>query len=432
MTDNNIVIASAKVDIKIHPELRRLCEEGETIEDLLRLTPDQILLCWFNYDLKAAGRKRSSSPINAPSHLQTKDVKQRAKQVQNTEAIGCRKHLTPSRLVSGNPRLNLAFVANLFDTWPSLALLDEQEAKDYGAVEDFDAEDEREARAFTLWLNSFGVEPASVQVLDKISPGSVVWRRVLRPKGGSQAAPPTMFDEEEQEDIGVTPTKAQLRSKEVENTNYAVEFVHLPRWLSDIAERQEHFIRGLIWQIIRRGLFADKVDPDLYRLCEDGRHHDRCYRIVSPNIMDEFFFLYYTTMAINCGERLLSLEDLAWFSASSIRWWDRGSYSVDILLTFVLCFPAARPRKAWTTPSYTAHYWVLQRLKSNRKRRTRILYIAKKSPRTNFQVAHLKAELVELDELLSPVTLNSSSVSFDGTSCHRQKVTDNKSAPHMD
>jgi plastin-1 len=45
----------AQVDIKLHPELYRLCEEGETIDDLLRLTPDQILLRWFNYHLKQAG-----------------------------------------------------------------------------------------------------------------------------------------------------------------------------------------------------------------------------------------------------------------------------------------------------------------------------------------------------------------------------------------
>jgi plastin-1 len=48
----------AQVDIKLHPELYRLCEEGETVDDLLRLTPDQILLRWFNYHLKAAGWKR--------------------------------------------------------------------------------------------------------------------------------------------------------------------------------------------------------------------------------------------------------------------------------------------------------------------------------------------------------------------------------------
>ncbi|KAF5347106.1 hypothetical protein D9756_010954 [Leucocoprinus leucothites] len=44
-----------QVDIKLHPELYRLCEEGEMIEDLLRLMPDLILLRWFDFHLKAAG-----------------------------------------------------------------------------------------------------------------------------------------------------------------------------------------------------------------------------------------------------------------------------------------------------------------------------------------------------------------------------------------
>jgi plastin-1 len=49
----------AQVDLKLHPELYRLCEEGETVEDLMRLTPDQILLRWFNYHLRAAGWNRT-------------------------------------------------------------------------------------------------------------------------------------------------------------------------------------------------------------------------------------------------------------------------------------------------------------------------------------------------------------------------------------
>jgi plastin-1 len=48
----------AKIDIKIHPELYRLLDDGETLEEFLRLPPDQILLRWFNYHLKAAGWKR--------------------------------------------------------------------------------------------------------------------------------------------------------------------------------------------------------------------------------------------------------------------------------------------------------------------------------------------------------------------------------------
>ena len=48
----------SRVDIKHHPELYRLLYEDEQLEDFLKLPPDQILLRWFNYHLKAAGWKR--------------------------------------------------------------------------------------------------------------------------------------------------------------------------------------------------------------------------------------------------------------------------------------------------------------------------------------------------------------------------------------
>jgi plastin-1 len=50
-----------KIDIKLHPELYRLLEEDETLEQFLRLPPEQILLRWFNYHLKAANWPRRSA-----------------------------------------------------------------------------------------------------------------------------------------------------------------------------------------------------------------------------------------------------------------------------------------------------------------------------------------------------------------------------------
>jgi hypothetical protein len=52
-----------KIDIKQHPELYRLLEEDETLEQFLRLPPDQILLRWFNYHLKAANWGRRCVPL---------------------------------------------------------------------------------------------------------------------------------------------------------------------------------------------------------------------------------------------------------------------------------------------------------------------------------------------------------------------------------
>ncbi|KAI5888278.1 uncharacterized protein SCHCODRAFT_02587192 [Schizophyllum commune H4-8] len=284
----------AQIDIKLHPELYRLCEEGETIDDLLRLTPDQILLRWFNYHLKAAGWKRRVNNFSRDvqdgenytvllhqlkpddcslAPLQTSDLRTRAEQVlQNAANIGCRKYLTPSSLLAGNPRLNLAFVANLFNTHPGLEPLDEQEAKDYGVVEDFDAEGEREARVFTLWLNSLGVEPGVfnlfenlkdgliiLQAFDKVLPGSVIWRRVSKPNQGRGATLGAYVagEAEEGEDIGVNPTPGLSRFKCVENTNYAVDLakqngMHMVGIQgADIVDGKKTLVLGLVWQLMR-------------------------------------------------------------------------------------------------------------------------------------------------------------------------------------
>jgi plastin-1 len=197
------------------------------------------------------------------------------KVLHNAGVIGCRRYLTVPSLVSGNPRLNLAFVANLFNTWPGLAPLDEQEKKDYGAIDDFDAEGEREARVFTLWLNSLGVEPAVfnlfenlkdgiaiLQAFDKVLPGSVIWKRVSRPKEGKGGSidfrAPALAEGEEEEDLGVTPNQPKLsRFKCVENTNYAVELAKKNRMSivgiqgSDLVDGVKTLVLGLVWQLMR-------------------------------------------------------------------------------------------------------------------------------------------------------------------------------------
>ena len=206
--------------------------------------------------------------------LRTTDIRQRAEQVlQNADKIGCRKYLTPASLVAGNPRLNLAFTANLFNTWPGLEPLDEEEAKDYGIVEDFDAEGEREARAFTLWLNSLGVEPAVhnlfenikdgliiLQAFDKVLPGSVIWRRVSKPSGSKLGSVQRAIGDDEEADLDENkPTLSRFKC--VENTNYAVELgkqnnMHLVGIQgADIVDGSKTLVLGLVWQLMRWVIF---------------------------------------------------------------------------------------------------------------------------------------------------------------------------------
>jgi len=184
--------------------------------------------------------------------LQTRDLLQRAEQVlDNADKLQCRKFLTPTSLVAGNPKLNLAFVANLFNTHPGLDPITEEEKAD---IDDFDAEGEREARVFTLWLNSLEVKPVVqsffedlkdgtvlLQAYDKVIPGSVNWRHVNKPPA----------------------TGAEMsRFKAVENTNYVVEIGKQERFSlvgiqgADITDGQRTLTLGLVWQLMRRDIVS--------------------------------------------------------------------------------------------------------------------------------------------------------------------------------
>lgn len=54
--------------------------------------------------------------------------------LQQAERLGCRQFVTPTDVVSGNPKLNLAFVANLFNKYPALTKPENQDI-DWGLLE---------------------------------------------------------------------------------------------------------------------------------------------------------------------------------------------------------------------------------------------------------------------------------------------------------
>ena len=182
--------------------------------------------------------------------LQTRDLHQRAEQVlENADRLECRKFLTATSLVAGNPKLNLAFVANLFNNHPGLDPITEEDKLE---IEDFDAEGEREARVFTLWLNSLDVQPAVnslfddlrdgtilLQAYDKVIPGTVNWRHVNKPPASGGEL---------------------MRFKAVENTNYAIELGKQNRFSlvgiqgADITDGQRTLTLGLVWQLMRKDI----------------------------------------------------------------------------------------------------------------------------------------------------------------------------------
>jgi plastin-1 len=51
--------AEAKINLKSNPYLIRLKYDNEEVSDLLKLSPEDLLLRWFNYHLKNAGHNRT-------------------------------------------------------------------------------------------------------------------------------------------------------------------------------------------------------------------------------------------------------------------------------------------------------------------------------------------------------------------------------------
>lgn len=255
----------SQISLVNHPELVRLLEEGETLEDLLKLPPEQLLLRWFNYQLKQANHPRKVNNFSgdikdsecyivllhqiSPDHccdkspLDVSDTTERAeKMLEQADKIQCRKFVTSKDVVAGNPKLNLAFVANLFNTYPALDPVDEA---DYAKLLEFNQEGTREERAFRFWIQSLGLDCNNLyedlsdgllllKVIDKVQPGIVDWKKVNM--------------------------NASNKYKKVENCNYAVvlgkqmKFSLVNIGGPDIVDKNKKLILAIVWQLMRQSI----------------------------------------------------------------------------------------------------------------------------------------------------------------------------------
>ncbi|XP_066317541.1 fimbrin-5-like [Miscanthus floridulus] len=205
----------ADLDIKKTPQLAELVadDNGKEAEELVTLAPDKMLLKWMNFHLKKAGYKKTvtnfstdvkdgeayayllstlAPELSSKTMIETLDPKERAQKVLETaEKLDCTRYVTSKDIVEGSANLNLAFVAQIFQNRNGLST--NTVAPIHQDTPD-DVEASREERAFRLWINSLGIPSyvnhlfedvrtgwVMLEVLDKISPGSVNWKHASKP-----------------------------------------------------------------------------------------------------------------------------------------------------------------------------------------------------------------------------------------------------------
>jgi plastin-1 len=257
----------AKISLQFHPELARLLQDGETLEEFLKLPADTILLRWFNFQLKRANCTRAVTNFGADlvdsecylnllsvlvpdqcskSALGSDDLSIRAEQVvQNAVDIGCDKYISVASILRGNGRLNLAFVANLFNHYPGLEQLSQQEM---AALDEalFASEGDRESRTFALWMNSLGVEPFVRVIPDDLSDGRILLQVINAVRPNSMKLRPGQEG------------KQLTRFQALENTNMVVEWCRKMNFSlvgiqgADLTDGSKKLTLAIVWQLMRQ------------------------------------------------------------------------------------------------------------------------------------------------------------------------------------
>ncbi|KAG5847349.1 plastin-1 [Anguilla anguilla] len=273
----------ADIEISRNEALIALLEEGEELDHLLSRSPEELLLRWVNYHLDQAGWQPISnfsddikdskayfhlldqiSPkgecademriLIDMSGIHEQDDEQRAElMLRQAARLDCRQFVTPQDVVAGNHKLNIAFVANLFNMYPAL-----NKPKDNGIDPSLLEGESREERTFRNWMNSLGVTPYVNHIYSDLVDALVIFQLYER----IQVAV-------DYKKVNRPPYPALgANMKKLENCNYAVNLGKREARFSLVGIGGENINEGskmhtlsLVWQLMRR--YTLKVLSDL-------------------------------------------------------------------------------------------------------------------------------------------------------------------------
>merc|ERR1719174_1757616 len=225
----------SRINLADCPEIFRLLEEGEDLDQLLALPPEDILIRWVNYHMKEAG-----NPRRLKRKTFCKDIKDSEIYTVLLNQIApkaCdKKALEESSMVKRAKHV-LRNAGNLPAKTGSAKLIPLLEA----------GEGTREERVFRMWMNSLlGPDGFYINSLyqdlrnglhllrveDRVQPGCVPWKKVNK-------KPETRFDATINCDIAVALAKDPLKLKVVGIGG------------ADIYNRIKTLILGIVWQLLR-------------------------------------------------------------------------------------------------------------------------------------------------------------------------------------
>ncbi|KAG1940281.1 plastin-3 [Pimephales promelas] len=265
----------ADIELSRNEALAALLRDGETLEDLMKLSPEELLLRWANFHLENAGSSKINNfssdikdsrayfhllnqiapkgqkegekhiDIDMSGFSEKDDLKRAECMLQQADRLGCRQFVTSTDVVSGNPKLNLAFVANLFNKYPALTKPENQDIN-WGLLEG----ETREERTFRNWMNSLGVNPHVNHLYGDLQDALVIlqlYEKIKVPVDWNSKVNKPPYP------------KLGANMKKLENCNYAVELGKTKANFSlvgiggqDLNDGNPTLTLALVWQLMRR------------------------------------------------------------------------------------------------------------------------------------------------------------------------------------
>nr|XP_014354252.1 PREDICTED: plastin-2 [Latimeria chalumnae] len=172
------------------------------------------------------------------------DVKRAESMLVQADKLGCRQFVTAHDVVNGNSKLNLAFIANLFNKYPALQKPENQDI-DWSLLEG----ETREERTFRNWMNSLGVNPRVNHLYGDLGDALVIFQlyeKIKVPVDWNKVNKPPY-------------PKLGENMKKLENCNYAIslgkdkaKFSLVGIGGTDLHEGKRTLTLALVWQLMRR------------------------------------------------------------------------------------------------------------------------------------------------------------------------------------
>ncbi|KAF7657480.1 hypothetical protein LDENG_00026450 [Lucifuga dentata] len=258
----------ADIEIRRNEGLISLLEEGESLDHLLSVSPEEMLLRWVNYHLCNAGTqtirnfsddikdsrayfylldqiapkgehdynmsiKIDMSGLNEPNWDQRAEL-----MLRQAARLDCRQFVSPHDVTSGNSKLNMAFRRQTNGNFMESEIAE-------GVLQS----ESKEEKTFRNWINSLDVSPnvnhlywdlcdglVILQLYEKVNV-PVNWKKVNKPPYPVLGA----------------------NMKKLENCNYAVELGRTEAHFSLVGIGGENLNEGspmhtlaLVWQLMRR------------------------------------------------------------------------------------------------------------------------------------------------------------------------------------